>query len=653
MVPAVSRRVQIGFAKVNDGNDSPVTQLEQGASALSRPTDTSGRVPRMGKSAGDILAAATATELSPDEPAEVDSAPTEADRSEADRRMLWFALGVALLPLLVSAIALIVDVGNSYLPAGDLAMTEMHVRDVGHHEVLVGLWSRWDWNHPGPALFYLLAPFYWLTGGASIGMSLGALVINGAAIAGMVLIARRRGGTPLMLCTLLGCLLLMRTVGGEFLHDPWNLYITVFPYALLLFLAWSMACGDLWAVPLAAGVVTFLVQTHVGFLPLVAPVLLWSGAALLWRGDRERVARLVRPGLITAGVLVLLWLPPLVDVIRHSPSNLTRIFDYFQDPNEPTNPLVEGWQVISGQFAWWPEWLTYKRAANPITGEPQVIDSPRLPWLLLLVAVAVVALWRRGRGDGRKLAVTLGLTLALSVVAVAQTIGPAFDYRLRWTWVPPMLAFVVVAWAGWRAAADRSREVERRALVPVAVGGLLVLTALNAASAARAGVPHQPDAEVVAALTAPALDAVDGNAGQVVVAEYDNSFAGPWYSRSLVLQLERHGLDARVPPDHGVYFSRSRVEDDGPVQLRLVIATDDQVDAAGDEPGLRLLTQWSAIPEEDRASIADELDELGTDWQAGRLSDDDYWAQAQPLREELIGEGGTTAHVVAVFVDER
>lgn len=57
--------------------------------------------------------------------------------------------------------------------------------------------------HPGPLMFYVLAPFYWLTGQSSIDINLGALVINGGSIVGMALIARRRGGVPPMLFVLI------------------------------------------------------------------------------------------------------------------------------------------------------------------------------------------------------------------------------------------------------------------------------------------------------------------------------------------------------------------------------------------------------------------------------------------------------------------
>src|SRR3954452_2495683 len=146
-------------------------------------------------------------------------ATIETTPPESDARLARVAVAITLLPLLVAAIALIVVVRGDYLPSSDHALTEMHVRDVGHHPVLVGLYSRDDWSHPGPMLFYVLAPFHWLTGGSAIGLGLGALCINAASITGMAMVARRRGGTALMVSTLLVVALVMRTLGAEFLRD--------------------------------------------------------------------------------------------------------------------------------------------------------------------------------------------------------------------------------------------------------------------------------------------------------------------------------------------------------------------------------------------------------------------------------------------------
>jgi hypothetical protein len=57
----------------------------------------------------------------------------------------------------------------------------------------------------------------------------------------MAVVARRRGGVPLILITLVGCALVMRSSGPEQLRLPWHAWVTVLPYGLLVFLTWAMA----------------------------------------------------------------------------------------------------------------------------------------------------------------------------------------------------------------------------------------------------------------------------------------------------------------------------------------------------------------------------------------------------------------------------
>jgi hypothetical protein len=204
-------------------------------------------------------------------------------------RWLRAALVVVLLPLAVACVALVVRSGD-HLPVGDRALTELQIRDVGNHAVLRGLYSRADWAHPGPVMFYLAAPLYRLAGSAAIAVNVVAVAINTAAIAGMVLIARRRGGVPLAVATLAALSLLVRALGVDFLSDPWNTYVTVLPFGLMVLLTWSMLCGDRWALPVGVLVASFLAQTHVGFVALALPLLglarrgSWSA-----RGARRRI----------------------------------------------------------------------------------------------------------------------------------------------------------------------------------------------------------------------------------------------------------------------------------------------------------------------------------------------------------------------------
>ncbi len=82
-----------------------------------------------------------------------------------------------------------------------------------------------------------------------------------------------------MLLTLLGSSLVVRALGADFLRDPWNPYVTALPFALVVFLVWATTCGDAWALPVGVGVASFSAQTHIEYVTLAIPLILF-GAAL-------------------------------------------------------------------------------------------------------------------------------------------------------------------------------------------------------------------------------------------------------------------------------------------------------------------------------------------------------------------------------------
>jgi hypothetical protein len=611
-----------------------------------------------------------------------------------DRRVRRLALAVALVPFAVAAVALAVAVGGRYLSVADQALIELHTRDVGRETPLVGLYSRGEWSHPGPILFYVLAPFYWLAGGRAVGLSIGALAINAASIAGLALVARRRGGTPLMLLTLLGSTLLLRTLGADFASDPWNCFITTLPFALLIFLAWSLWCGEAWALPLAAGVATFLAQTHVGFVLLALPLVVWGAIGLVvaavrppggrrtaaepaplpepepeaepggavepdGAGDGEAAAgqpgatrpsvrRLALVALATVGVLAVLWAPTFIDVLVHDPSNLGLIRQWFGGGGGEGHTLGEGWRVMSGQFSALPEWLITKRAFL-LSGEtPYLVDAP-LPLMLVPVAAAAVVLWRRGTRVARSYVLTLVFVFVVGVVAVARTVGLAFDYRLRWTFVVGMLGLVAVAWAAWGLAARRWPGVERRVLVPLTLGAIAVVATANAFTGATAGTPQAGDSASMNTLMPQVYDALGDVDGPVLVDDGLNG--GAWQARSLVLELEKHGYDVVVPEDRGAVYGRQRVVHGNDYAARLVITADIYLDGIAANPDLRRIAWWTAIPEDEQAPLLAERQRITDAIDAGELTPAEGAEELAPVNDALRGHSGSVSYQVAVFRD--
>src|SRR5690242_12647411 len=86
--------------------------------------------------------------------------------------------GLAAVLLGIVVVAPVVWAGinglaRTWYPAGDWAMIELRTLDVGTgHTPLVGPYSRYSWNHPGPLLFWLLAIPYRLTGSNPSGLLL-------------------------------------------------------------------------------------------------------------------------------------------------------------------------------------------------------------------------------------------------------------------------------------------------------------------------------------------------------------------------------------------------------------------------------------------------------------------------------------------------
>jgi hypothetical protein len=595
-------------------------------------------------------------------------ARARAVRRRGDRRQTRLVLGIlglAMLPFVVAVVALFVSGNGSYLPTGDRAMIEALVSDVASNPPLVGLYSRDNWSHPGPLQFYLLAPFYWLSGGSSVGINLGALVINGASLAGVALIARRRGGLPLTLITVIASGLLMRTLGGGFIHDPWNNFLPVFPFALLIFLAWSMAAGERWALPVAVFVASFLAQAHVGFVVLATPVLAWGIAwlGLTWlkgsgRGGDLRVVGdglsrlrpLLAPGLAAMAILVVVWLPPVIDVVANAPSNPKRLLSWFGNAEGGVKTVGDGIRVLAGQFSAVPEWLTNKRDATAF-GESPFLQGPfPRPVLLLPVAAAAAWLWRSGRAERRHIVALLGLVLVAGVIAVARTVGLAFDYRLRWTWVPPMLALVIVAWAGWLAL-TRWRPGTARPLGAGAVALMVAISGVNTVTAARSGNPEAGETDVIATIGPQVMETLDSlpknDGGVVLVTEPFHQAAT--YSRGLAWYLERRDVPVRVEPTLALQFGQHRVYDGEPLDAVLTFRSDRGIDEV--EPGLRLVASWESPSARLWQATQQRHQELAAALENGEINEAEYFFEARALPSPR--STARFAQRVAVYLDSR
>ncbi len=559
--------------------------------------------------------------------------------------VLCLSLSLVLLPFLTSIGVLLVSVGTAFHAVLDNAKNELLVRAVGHHLVVLGPYSRDGWNHPGPAMYYLLAAPYRLLGSNSASMYAAASLINAAAVAGMLVIARRRGGVPVLLFTTLGLTVVMHALGTDFLRDPWNPYVTVLPFGFFVFLIWELSAGSAWALPLAAFVGSFVIQTHIGYAPLTIPLAI-GGAA--WFGYMERrgtAARhnVVRPWIIAAVVLGLMWLPPVVGVFLHTPGDLSRAVHYFLR-RKATHSLAQGYRVVAEPFSIRPEWIVGPRAPVPFTGEPSFLYRAPAPWLVVPFLLGVWILWRHRVNEATRLALIVGATCALGVLSVAHTIGPVYVYRLRWVWLLGMMAMIVVTWAAWtalvRTAAPRRGPV---LLTPLAIGAI-VFTGMNMVSAVRSTTPEKALSATLATLYRPLRKALPNRKAPVVLGATD--FEASTYAGGIRLWLERDGIPTRVPasPDAAQEAGKWAVYRGGRARAFVSVASGSSFDALVKDPGQRLVSYSGTLSPSRREAIAAELVGLTAQYKAGTLSAADLLARTAKLSRTLGNAVGVFVH---------
>lgn len=383
--------------------------------------------------------------------------------------LLTLATGLAAsIPVIVATVhAVEVD----WVPLADRGIIATRAHDVfTSHAPLVGQYSlageaTGRLTHSlGPMLFWLLAiPAH---AGSTAGMTVTIGVMNTVAIVGSVALARRRGGLVLMVMSAIAIALMCQSLAAETFHDVWNNSAGLFPLTLLIFLCWSVACGDHWLLPVAALVASFAMQAHLAYVPpclgllAVAAVGLAIATGLRWRsgaaGVRQGVA-LAASWLATLVVAALCWSAPLINQTTESPGNITRVIESATS-SQPRLGSRVGWNAIVRAVGVPPWWLQepasrwqrkYEVRATPSS-------SATVSCLLILAALVAVALVAAisGRGDLVALSISaLLLCAALGAVARATPTIPraaaTLGYTMWWGSVCGMAVYLTLAWSLW------------------------------------------------------------------------------------------------------------------------------------------------------------------------------------------------------------
>jgi hypothetical protein len=534
--------------------------------------------------------------------------PDQPVRAWYERRLLvgggLFAL--VALPLVVASIALRRPV---WYPVLDMAMTEFRVRDVGtSHTPLIGLPGRIgprleeQGSHPGPLSFYLLAPVYRALGSSAWALLVGAVVLNLAALGAALAIAVRRGGAALGAGVAAVLVLLLAGYGPAMLTAPWNPYLPLLWWVVLLLAVWAVACGDVAILPVAVFAATLCAQTHVSYLGLVAVVgaLAVVAVVLAWRrapsGSPDR-RRVVRWSALSLGIALVLWLPPLVDQIVHDPGNLRAIYDHLATPSEPPLGPVRAVKLVLLHLdlpAFGVRDSGWVGALPDPSADPRGSVIPGLVVLALWAVAAVVAVRLRHRAL-MWLHLVVAVGLVASVASTSRIFGKDWYYLTLWAWGVAALVALAIGWTAVAFLADRvgpDRRARVTRAVTVGLTGLVAVGSLGlAVGAVNTDPPDSRLSTTMAAVlpdTVAALERGEGPAtgrdGRYMVFFSDTMYFGS-QAYAIVDELERKGFDVGMPDLFHVPVTRQRVVNADGATAAIVIANGKNIEHLREQPG--------------------------------------------------------------------
>ncbi len=424
------------------------------------------------------------------------------DQGSPRGRWTGFDVAIAMVtiaPFVVAGVAA-VQSGTSYYPGFDLAVLELEIRKIPDQFLTVGPYSRFGWSHPGPALYYVIAPFYWVTGRASWSVPVAAACCNIAAAVGVLGIAKRAWGRVGATSAAVALSIVVLTLGRNEVASAWNPTLPLM--TLLLFV---MACAAFmvrresygWLITLTAA---FLVQSHVGFLPIVAAFVAlvavvrvrqwWNAPARSWRPTRGFA--------VTAIVTGVAWFPAAWGTFVERNGNVVRFVRFFVggDGGDAIG-LGRSLQIVGAEWGPKFQWLRQRH-------DIFVVGDHWWP-VPVLISLALAGCWMcrdaAGASERRALLLVGLVTISVSVVSVSRIVSPVFAYLTRLTIaVQFILLFVVVL--SWGTAIRTRVLVAKRLVVRPAMRWLAVLAVAGLAAPTIIETVREPIPADSAAVTA-------------------------------------------------------------------------------------------------------------------------------------------------------
>lgn len=331
---------------------------------------------------------------------------------------------------------------------GDIALNALQIERAKDFRELYGNYSRFHFNHPGPAFFYLYALADQVM---RVWLGIDITPHNAHSLAGLAIqifffcLALTLAGTWVRYPMFLPLVLLSGAVhfslAGSAFVSVWPPHVLLMPFLAFLVACLSVAAGRIAHLPWAALAGCFLVHGHVA-QPLFV-VTLFAGSWLLYRRNQQSALPAPPPRrlnlvahVLAAAVIVLFLCPIILDLFKGPESNFHDILRHLRYSGEEQKSPVKAVLYFLSFFGYvrnQEEFLESLRweSLNIFLVNPTAM----LIWAGLLALMAGGLLSGRNplTGEPRRW-VRLGaglylVTVILCVIWGTQQTGPMFEFN--------------------------------------------------------------------------------------------------------------------------------------------------------------------------------------------------------------------------------
>ncbi len=356
---------------------------------------------------------------------------------------------------------------------GDPALEVLGALDVGSYTRFLGVYSRFDWQHPGPAIFFLLAIPSHIGTHIAMNVMYWTVFLNLLFVAMAIAFIWNSAGR-LGALILGSCLILANINGIADVSSAWNPAIALPFFALFLIItmfAWSNHYALVW-ISLLGSVV---IQLHVSY---VIPVLTILLVLLIARVNQRKSGGVLfnsRELLFTFGTNFVVWCLPLWDQFFGS-GNFERIFHHFVSNPENQVGYGRSSRIIAYHLLPRAPW----NGALELVSFTQNSEVSAL-WLFLPAFFFLFLVWaaRRHEPELRVAVLAIAMVGVAAFISIAKLTGTAFPYMYGWVRIVAAVFWGTTLYTGIRIIIryfQKSRDVIQKLLVVSAVTTLGIAT---------------------------------------------------------------------------------------------------------------------------------------------------------------------------------